>query len=1145
MTSDPLTALQSREADSDPPSGFRLDRLELYNWGTFDKRVWSFEPGGHDCLLTGDAGSGKSTIVDAITTLLLPAHRITYNKAAGAEARERSLRSYVLGYYKGERSDTTGASRPVPLRDETAFSVILGVFTNAGYKSAVTLAQVFWLKDGHQGQPERFFVIAERDLSVAADFSDFGTEIAPLKKRLRTAGARVHDSFPEYGRDFRRRLGVESEQALELFHQAVSMKSVGNLTGFVREHMLEPFDAAAWTAKIMAHFEDLTNAHEAVRRAQAQILALGPLLADCDTHDKITDDIEAATVQRSASRFFFAEAKVGLLDGHIHNLDTERAVLLATRNQYDARLTELRDKETSLNLQRAGHGGNRIAELERMIAATESASAQRQASADRFGRLLAQVSLDPVHTAEHFAVCQRQVAEARSDVQQAQVDVQNRLIELGGEKKQLGEQAEEVNAELRSLRSRKSNIPRVNLGIRQQLCTEMRLPESALPFVGELIAVRAQESDWEGAAERLLHGFALSILIPDEHYAAASEWVNTHHLNGRLVYYRVLADSRPGDVRRGDGQLYGKLDIKDTEFSPWLERELASRAAYECVETMANFRRLPRAITKAGQIKGAGGRHEKDDRRRVDDRSGYVLGWANERKINALLRRASVIQDQLNTLAATEKTLKDEAARASDRAQILAALTQTADFTEIDWQPLVNQIADLKAEKSDLEEASAELQRLDRELRKVKGQISSAEAEQRKATESIGGLDSKIESARSALETARRVLAEPEGELARPCFAGIADLMQAPPLVRLKISEPADCDTVAVAVRDELTARIDSARKRQNTLGNRIVAKMGEFRRQYHVETSELDDSLASATGYRELYARLVDDDLPRFQDQFKRYLNQNTIRDIAGFQSQLNKQAELIKGRVNVINESLADVEYNPGRFIRLEAQPTQDTDIRDFRTDLRACTDDAVSGDVSDQYSEQKFLQVSRIIERFRGREGQTESDRGWTRRVTDVRNWFIFSASERWREDNTEHEHYADSGGKSGGQKEKLAYTILAASLAYQFKLERGTGRSKTFRLAVIDEAFGRGPDKSAQFGLELFRRLGLQLLVVTPLQKIHVIEPYISVVGFVDNPDERYSRLYTLTVEEYRARRLAQSVHEKVIVLSEPVPSAAGS
>ena len=41
---------------TDHRSGFRLARLELYNWGTFDKRVWSFEPSGHDCLLTGEAG---------------------------------------------------------------------------------------------------------------------------------------------------------------------------------------------------------------------------------------------------------------------------------------------------------------------------------------------------------------------------------------------------------------------------------------------------------------------------------------------------------------------------------------------------------------------------------------------------------------------------------------------------------------------------------------------------------------------------------------------------------------------------------------------------------------------------------------------------------------------------------------------------------------------------------------------------------------------------------------------------------------------------------------------------------------------------------------------------------------------------------
>ncbi|MGH3157135.1 MAG: SbcC/MukB-like Walker B domain-containing protein, partial [Streptosporangiaceae bacterium] len=281
------------------------------------------------------------------------------------------------------------------------------------------------------------------------------------------------------------------------------------------------------------------------------------------------------------------------------------------------------------------------------------------------------------------------------------------------------------------------------------------------------------------------------------------------------------------------------------------------------------------------------------------------------------------------------------------------------------------------------------------------------------------------------------------------------------PHTALALDTPARCDRAEAATREYLDAAIDKLRTKQTSLGNKIVAKMGEFRSAYPVETAEFDDNVLSAHGYRELHQRLVHDDLPRFQAMFKTYLNTNTIRDIATFHSQLGKQRELIRERIATINESLIGVDYNPGRYIRLEIQPTPNTEIRDFITELRECTDDSLSGEVSDQYSEQKFLQVARLIERFKGREGQTEPDRAWTRRVTDVRNWFTFSASERWREDDTEYENYTDSGGKSGGQKEKLAYTILAASLAYQFKLEWGAARSKTFRFVVIDEAFGRGP------------------------------------------------------------------------------------
>ena len=97
---------------SDPElAGFRLQRLEVLNWGTFHKKVWVLEANGLNTLLTGDIGSGKSTLVDAVTTLLVPANRVAYNKAAGAESKERDLRSYVLGYYKSARDEEGVASK--------------------------------------------------------------------------------------------------------------------------------------------------------------------------------------------------------------------------------------------------------------------------------------------------------------------------------------------------------------------------------------------------------------------------------------------------------------------------------------------------------------------------------------------------------------------------------------------------------------------------------------------------------------------------------------------------------------------------------------------------------------------------------------------------------------------------------------------------------------------------------------------------------------------------------------------------------------------------------------------------------------------------------------------------------------------------
>jgi uncharacterized protein YPO0396 len=1110
----------------DQRAGFRLRRLEVFNWGTFDRRVWTLNLDGSNGLLTGDIGSGKSTMVDAITTLLLPANRISYNKAAGAETRERSLRSYVLGYHKSESNEVSGTSKPVGLRSGSTFSVLLGIFGNEGYDQEVGLAQVFWLRDGQQGQPDRFFVVADRGMTITSDFSDFGSDISALKRRLRRSGARTHDHFPEYGRDFRRQLGIESEQAMDLFHQTVSMKSVGNLNEFVRSHMLEPFDSAEWIDRLVTHFEDLTRSHEAVLKARAQLAALEPLLADCDGYDRLGRQIRDLSDQRRALPYYLASLKAALLQQQLFGIDTDLTVQRENLAGVTGRLAELRAAASRLELERAGHGGNRLAAIEHEIDTEGKNRDQRQENDRRFAGQLAEAGLRPVTSVEQFAARRSEIAAEFVTTEQVLADCQNRATELAVEKSGLVTQATEIRAELTSLHERRSNIPRASLDLRTRLAHALNIPEAELPFAGELITVREEFQEWEGAAERVLHGLGVSLLVPDRHYQVVSAWINDHHLGSRLVYYRVLAGVKPAARPGLDPDvmpLYAALMIKEpSPFYGWLEAELFRRANYACVLTMTEFRRERNAVTREGLIK-SDKRHEKDDRRRIDDRSSYVLGWDNQQKIDALLDQLAGIQQQLNRLADRDREVNFELKAAGARREVLTRLDECRDFAQIDWHAVVNRISALAAEKQELEKASRELKRLSRELEEVQRKIDLADAEKDDINAKVGALNRTLEDTKAALAQAQEVLDRPDASAAAEFF----------PVLRKEIGSaapttPAAADRLQTDISGAITTRMESRMAKQNSLAGRITTRMGEFRREYPLETAELDNSVASATEYRELHRRLSQDDLPRFESDFKNYLNTNTIRDIAMFSSKLNQQLEQIKGRIDTINSSLYDIDYNLGRYIRLDKVATPNTEIREFRSDLKACTDDSVSGDDSEQYSEQKFLQVKAIVERFTGREGQTEVDRQWSRRVTDVRNWFMFSASERWRETDAEHENYTDSGGKSGGQKEKLAYTILAASLAYQFKLEWGAQRSKTFRFVVIDEAFGRGSESSTRFALELFRKLGLQLLIVTPLQKIHVIEPYVSAVGFVDNLGGDNSRLQNLTIEEYRARQLAHAV-----------------
>jgi len=1105
--------------------GFRLQRLEVLNWGTFDKRVWRYALDGRNGLLTGDIGSGKSTLVDAITTLLVSAHRVAYNKAAGADSRERSLRSYVLGHYKSERNEVTGSARPVALRDASSYSVILGVFRNEGYDQAMTLAQVFWLKDP-QGAPARLFVAAERALTIADDFRVNGGDITALRKKLRGASCELFDSFPPYGAWFRRRFGIEHEQALELFHQTVSMKSVGNLTDFVRSHMLEPFDVGNRIEALIRHFDDLDRAHQAVLKAKRQVDLLTPLVEDGKRHQALVAEIQGWRDARDQLRPYFARLKGELLERRLGLLADDAARLDAQIERLDAQRETERVEVGRLERALRDNGGDRLEELAAEIRRLEQDKEQRQKKSGRFQELLARIDEAAPADEAGFLAQQQGIAQRAEGLRGRIADLDNREREEDFAFRKGREEHTALSDEIDSLQRRKSNIDAAQIRIRDALCSALGIGkeggEDELPFAGELIQVRDEERDWEGAAERLLRGFGLALLVPDAHYKAVAEWVDRQHLGARLVYFHVRARKATQGTSLHPQSLVRKLVIKpDSPHYEWLEQELRQRFDVACCDSGEQFRREARAITRAGQIKDPSGRHEKDDRSRIDDRSRYVLGWSNADKLRALRDQRQRLEAKLALLGQRIGEIQQARNELRGRLDALSKLEEFTHFADIDWKSLARRMAALTEERARLEAASDTLQELGRQLKAVQDRLGELDVKWRDTLGKQGEVRNKREVAQAMRDQAGSVWDDApltEAQIERLHGWRSAALGEH----QLSVES---CDNREQEVRKWLQERIDAEDKRLARLTERIVNAMRGFKEEFKAETVEMDVSLAALPEYERMLTGLKGDDLPRFEARFKELLNVNTINEIANFNAQLARERETIKERVAFINQSLQAIDYNPGRYILLVAQPSPDAEIRDFQQDLRACTEGALTGSADEQYSEAKFLQVKTIIDRFRGREGLSDADRRWTAKVTDVRNGFLFSASERWRADGVEHEHYSDSGGKSGGQKEKLAYTVLAASLAYQFGLEWGAVRSRSFRFVVIDEAFGRGSDESAQYGLRLFQQLNLQLLIVTPLQKIHIIEPFVASVGFVHNEGGRDSRLRCLSIEDYRAHKAA--------------------
>lgn len=1114
--------------DSSEQAGFRLNTLQLCNWGVLqNNKIFTFDFDNKSTLLTGRNGSGKTTIVDAIITLLVPKRYRFYNQSSSGNTKdkERDEESYVLGAYGTSSDESSHSGKTKFLRDKNCISIINGIFRNEITKQAVSLMQVRYFSSNELITYE---CITEKALLIK-DIEDIlqneKTKLDRDKKWRQILKNKCEtefwdsDGFSKYAARFKNLFGLKEDnenKSLKLFAQIVGMKELGNLNEFIRQKMIEGDDIDSKFENLHSNFMTLIQCENEIAKTKCQLELLKPVV---DTGKKIEESEkrkEKLNNDQNIVPAWYAKTALEILTKEIDDKNREKEEL---ENQNNNIKTTIETLSNDIEVLSNNSAIQIVREKERQINEKQKEMDRIQKERNTYEEKIKILGLDSPYSENDFQKNHDEAWRQNEEIPKKSSQLRDEQINITIKERELSGQKEEIETELQSLGTRNSNIPLKNIAIREQIVNGTGLSENSIPFVGELIQVKDEERSWNYAIERLLHNLALTLLVTEQNYQKVTKYIKDNDLKGKVVYLRVGMQMTANLPQISNDTVLGKISIKKGHpLSSWIERHIFDKWNYTCSDDFATIFNDDKVITPSGLIKN-GLKHEKDDSEKMKQNFHNVLGWNNLEKRKALSSQLEQIIQNINALDKETEKINEEFDILEKKKDSVNIILNYASFSEIDIDSIAIEIQKIIDEKNLLTKENNVVD--------IERQITEKSEERRKLSAKASSLDKQIGGLETLIEGKETLLAANQSDWNNLLKVDSEDMLNQRistfkedyriPEIFLIEKVKTEQNRVNGQVRNSLTQETNTC----NSLIGHLKDYMRDVRspkedikKKYGDWTTEFSDLIENReylSDWINRYNRLMKDELPKYQEKFKNYLHQNLNNDIICFKNFIEDGNQKIKRAIKILNENLKQIPYGdmPKTYLYLKISDTKDQKIIEFNRMLKNAIPNA-AGYESEEAEEKAFRRIKQFIDFVK------ENDRN-RKYILDLRNWHSFAASELKYEDNSEYNYHSDSNSLSGGEKAKLTYTILASAIAYQFGINDSTTRS--LRFVIVDEVFSKSDSINAQYAMQLFKQLDLQVMIVTPLDKLNIAEEYISSVHQVQKIGDS-SRVLSLTMERFK-------------------------
>ncbi|WP_433476489.1 ATP-binding protein [Spirillospora sp. CA-142024] len=1117
-------------ADGQSPAQFRISQVQILNWGPYSG-LQTMNAARSGAAILGPSGRGKSTLLDAMASVILPNPQ-EFNQAARddrGKKRERTVYSYARGHTdqrqdKNRRSATTNYLRPPggpgfpsgaaitwETRDgrrATSFR-LAWVGPDADGPEAISKATVYGFVNDHFDLAQLNGITAIRQ--GASPLSTTSLErLVDLDRGdvVDAAQAKVHAKM-------RTVMGMgstdESQRlALQLLRRAQASKGIYSINALFKDFVLtEPLALTRWDVALEA-YREASRLYEEFETARRRTAALAPLPA-------IAERFRAAGADYVAkNRLLIGDGPARIRLWHAEKvvtwaetaIDDNRLVKAEFDEQHAAAVkaaqgADRREQDTIALLTAAGGDRSevikvRLSHAKEMLERVEAQQQRFVGGLSVFGLPLPTSPGDVTLTHASLDELVRKENKALEEDTDAARAAHTRLFGLRRDAAAKGK-------EIEGLRARRSLIPEDADERRSRIAAELGIGIDRLRYVGELLQVKPEHRRWEKAVVGLLLPLSSTLVADRGDFPLVRRYVHDHDMRGSVTIAPATSNAQaPAQM---NGAIAALLDIADHPFRGWIAGELNETANYFCVETEAELDR-PRpvwargAITPTGMRTGGRERFIKDDRRL---RYPWI-GWDTRRLLLELEEELESIhrEEQVAVASADAADLRRESTNA--RLKELRALRHDLTWDQIDDSAAKERTSELEAQLVQANSPqAAHLTELLGKQRQEAVAASSLVNRLREKQEALdaewGDLTSVIDNAKDRLEADSSLTADERATLAATPFT-------AP-------DGPAGVAASLSAAISNLQQRVDRHLEDRERFQTAVVAHIAAYRNLDERTAREIDGTIDSLPALEAIHQQLITDDLPRAKGAWLAKVDEDMNRQLRSVLVQIDDDARGIKRGLDPINDVLRHVRFRQDATLSIESVGRPSNDLKDFRQIITRYTSNTVGMDIrrdADQV-EKSFIRLRKHLAKL---DNQSRTGDAWRKRVFDAREHVEFQAIET-RPDGVKVVHDGVSG-MSGGEGQELIAFILGAAL--RFRLGDGREGPPSYSSIILDEGFVKADSDYTGRALSALRALGFQLIVGAPREKATAFEGYVESVAYIniDADDPARVRIYPMTIAE---------------------------